>query len=47
MRAIFQGTIGLVEQLEQFKKYQVDATDIHDMIPFHLVLSTCLAGEGA
>lgn len=45
MRVIFQGTIGLAQQLEQFKKYQADTTDIHNIIPFHFVPSTRLAGE--
>lgn len=46
MRVIFQGTIGLAQQLEQFKKYQADTTDIQNIIPFHFVPSTRLAGEG-
>lgn len=37
MRVIFQGTIGLAQQLEQFKKYQVDTTDIHNIIPFFIL----------
>lgn len=46
MRVIFQGTTGLAQQLEQFKKYRADTTDIHNIIPFHFFHSTHLAGEG-